>query len=101
MTPTFPLLGPLGAVPLPSKWLIEFGEPVATDELGPDAAEDPMLVFNLADQVRETIQLTLYRLLARRRRAFRGCSRHPRPPRRAGADDEPHLPLQVETLRRA
>jgi 1-acyl-sn-glycerol-3-phosphate acyltransferase len=72
VTPTFPLLGPLGAVPLPSKWLIEFGEPVATAELGPDAADDPMLVFNLADQVRETIQHTLYRLLARRRNAFRG-----------------------------
>jgi 1-acyl-sn-glycerol-3-phosphate acyltransferase len=72
VTPTFPLLGPLGAVPLPSKWLIEFGEPVTTAELGPEAAEDPMLVFNLADQVRETIQHTLYRLLARRRNAFRG-----------------------------
>jgi 1-acyl-sn-glycerol-3-phosphate acyltransferase len=70
VTPTFPLLGPLGAVPLPSKWLIEFGEPVSTAELGPDAADDPMLVFNLADQVRETIQLTLYRLLGRRRHAF-------------------------------
>jgi len=72
VTPTFPLLGPLGAVPLPSKWLIEFGEPVSTTELGPDAADDPMLVFNLADQVRETIQNTLYRLLGRRRSAFRG-----------------------------
>ena len=70
VTPTFPLLGPLGAVPLPSKWLIEFGEPLSTAELGPDAADDPMLVFNLADQVRETIQLTLYRLLGRRRNAF-------------------------------
>jgi 1-acyl-sn-glycerol-3-phosphate acyltransferase len=72
VTPTFPLLGPLGAVPLPSKWLIEFGEAIPTVELGPDAADDPMLVFNLADQVRETIQHTLYRLLARRRSAFRG-----------------------------
>jgi 1-acyl-sn-glycerol-3-phosphate acyltransferase len=72
VTPTFPLLGPLGAVPLPSKWLMEFGEPIPTAELGPDAADDPMLVFNLADQVRETIQHTLYRLLGRRRNAFRG-----------------------------
>ena len=72
VTPTFPLLGPLGAVPLPSKWLIEFGEPIPTAELGPEAADDPMLVFDLADQVRETIQLTLYRLLGRRRNAFRG-----------------------------
>ena len=30
VTPTFPLLGPLGAVPLPSKWIIEFGEPIET-----------------------------------------------------------------------
>jgi 1-acyl-sn-glycerol-3-phosphate acyltransferase len=72
VTPTFPLLGPLGAVPLPSKWLIEFGEPIPTTDQGPDAADDPMLVFNLADEVRETIQHTLYRLLGRRRNAFRG-----------------------------
>ena len=57
VTPTFPLLGPLGAVPLPSKWIIEFGEPIETAALGgAAAAEDPMLVFNLTDQVRETIQ---------------------------------------------
>ena len=33
ITPLFPLLGPLGLVPLPSKWLIEFGEPIRTDYL--------------------------------------------------------------------
>lgn len=72
VTPTFPLLGPLGAVPLPSKWYIEFGEPIRTDEIGAAAADDPMLVFNLTDQVRETIQHTLYRLLGQRRNAFLG-----------------------------
>lgn len=66
VTPTFPLLGPLGLVPLPSKWLIDFGEPIETASYGAAAAEDPMLVFNLADQVRETIQHTLYALLAQR-----------------------------------
>ena len=70
VTPTFPLLGPLGLVPLPSKWIIEFGEPIATDGLGEGAADDPMLVFNLTDQVRETIQHTLYRLLMARRSIF-------------------------------
>lgn len=65
VTPTFPWLGPLGLVPLPSKWLIEFGEPVVTEGQA-EAADDPMVVFNLADQVRETIQQTLYRLLDRR-----------------------------------
>jgi 1-acyl-sn-glycerol-3-phosphate acyltransferase len=72
ITPTFPLLGPLGAVPLPSKWYIEFGEPIRTDRYSPADAEDPMLVFNVTDQVRETIQQTLYRLLSQRRNAFLG-----------------------------
>jgi len=70
ITPTFPWLGPLGAIPLPSKWIIEFGEPIRTDGLGPEAADDPMLVFNITDQVRETIQHTLYRLLMQRRSVF-------------------------------
>ena len=70
ITPFFPLLGLLGAVPLPSKWIIEFGEPIATDELGAGAADDPMLVFNLTDQVRETIQQSLYQLLLQRKSVF-------------------------------
>jgi 1-acyl-sn-glycerol-3-phosphate acyltransferase len=70
ITPTFPLLGPLGLVPLPSKWLIAFGEPIETASYGPAAAEDPMLVFNLTDQVRETIQHSLYQLLLQRTSVF-------------------------------
>ena len=67
ITPTFPWLGPLGLVPLPSKWHIEFGEPIPTAGYGPDAADDPMLTFELTDQVRERIQAALYRLLSQRR----------------------------------
>ncbi|MCL3820262.1 lysophospholipid acyltransferase family protein [Aeromicrobium wangtongii] len=70
ITPFFPLLGPLGLVPLPSKWIIEFGEPVRTDAYEPEAADDPMLLFNVTDQVRETIQQTLYQLLVDRGNAF-------------------------------
>jgi len=70
ITPTWPWLGPLGLVPLPSKWLIEFGAPVPTDDFGEHAAEDPMLVFDLTDQVRQTIQQTLYALLVQRRSVF-------------------------------
>ncbi|MFH8371528.1 lysophospholipid acyltransferase family protein [Streptomyces sp. NPDC018031] len=70
VTPTFPLLGPLGAVPLPTKWTIQFGEPIATDGYPAEAADDPMLMFNLTDQVRETIQHTLYKLLVQRRSVF-------------------------------
>jgi 1-acyl-sn-glycerol-3-phosphate acyltransferase len=72
VTPLFPLFGPLGAVPLPSKWYIEFGEPIRTDVFGEGAQDDPMLVFNLTDQVRENIQQTLYRLLSGRRNVFLG-----------------------------
>ncbi|MFI8948922.1 lysophospholipid acyltransferase family protein [Streptomyces sp. NPDC053750] len=70
LTPTFPWLGPLGAVPLPTKWTIQFGEPIRTDGYPPEAAEDPMLMFNLTDQVREQIQHTLYKLLVQRRSVF-------------------------------
>jgi 1-acyl-sn-glycerol-3-phosphate acyltransferase len=71
LTPTFPWLGPLGLVPLPSKWYIEFGAPIRTDELGAAAAADPLIVFDLTDRVRETIQSTLYRLLGQRRSVWR------------------------------
>jgi 1-acyl-sn-glycerol-3-phosphate acyltransferase len=70
ITPFFPLLGPLGLIPLPSKWLIEFGEPIRTDSFDEGAADDPMLVFNVTDQVRETVQQTLYSLLMQRRSVF-------------------------------
>lgn len=71
VTPTFPLLGPLGLLPLPSKWIITYGEPVLTDGYSPDDAQDPMTVFNLSDHVREAIQQSLYRALATRRNVFR------------------------------
>lgn len=70
ITPFFPWLGPLGMVPLPSKWILEFGEPIRTDEFEEGAAEDPMLTFDITDQVRETIQQNLYTLLRERTSAF-------------------------------
>ena len=41
----------LGLIPLPSKWIIEFGEPIPTDHLGDGAADDPVLVFDITDRV--------------------------------------------------
>jgi nucleoside-diphosphate-sugar epimerase/1-acyl-sn-glycerol-3-phosphate acyltransferase len=70
VTPTFPWLGPLGAIPLPSRWLIEFCEPIETAGYGPDAVLDPMVVFDLTDQVRETIQRTIDKNLEDRGGAF-------------------------------
>lgn len=72
VTPLFPLAGPLGLVPLPSKWHIKFGEQISTDGYDESAADDPMVTFELTDQVRETIQHTLYQLLANRRNTFLG-----------------------------
>jgi 1-acyl-sn-glycerol-3-phosphate acyltransferase len=65
VTPTFPWLGPLGLVPLPSKWLIQFCPPIPTEHLT-EYADDPLVVYNLADQVRETIQSALLELLEKR-----------------------------------
>ncbi|BBY80438.1 acyltransferase [Mycolicibacterium pulveris] len=72
ITPFFPLAGPAGMVPLPSKWHIQFGEPIETAGYDESAAEDPMVTFELTDHVRETIQQTLYQLLANRRNTFFG-----------------------------
>jgi 1-acyl-sn-glycerol-3-phosphate acyltransferase len=66
----FPALGPLGLVPLPSKWLIDFGEPIETASYGAEAADDPMFVFEMTDRVRDTIQQMLYRNLMGRRSIF-------------------------------
>jgi 1-acyl-sn-glycerol-3-phosphate acyltransferase len=70
ITPTFPLLGPLGAVPLPSRWRIEFCDPIEVAHYGPDAAEDRALVFEISERVRETIQRKLYENLVKRGSAF-------------------------------
>jgi 1-acyl-sn-glycerol-3-phosphate acyltransferase len=70
VTPTFPWLGPLGVVPLPSKWRIEFLEPIETASYGPEAAADRTLVLELSERVRGEIQQALYSNLLRRGPAF-------------------------------
>jgi 1-acyl-sn-glycerol-3-phosphate acyltransferase len=56
VTPTFPLLGPLGLLPLPTKWVIRIGEPLALSHLGPDAAADELLISRLTEDLRTQIQ---------------------------------------------
>jgi 1-acyl-sn-glycerol-3-phosphate acyltransferase len=70
ITPTFPLLGPLGLLPLPSRWRIEFLEPIDLSGYGPGAGEDRSLVFDISEQVREMVQEALYRGLVTRGSAF-------------------------------
>jgi len=56
VTPTFPALGPLGAVPLPSKWIIRVGRPIPLDHLEADAADDELLIARLTEELRAKIQ---------------------------------------------
>lgn len=70
ISPTWPWLGVLGFVPLPTKWYIDFGEPLSTKEYGPAAADNLVLVSQLTDQVRNTVQQMIYSRLAERRSIF-------------------------------
>jgi 1-acyl-sn-glycerol-3-phosphate acyltransferase len=63
----FPWLGPLGAIPWPTKWTIDFGEPIPLDEYGPDAADDVVIVSQLTDRVRNIVQEMVNSRLSQRR----------------------------------
>jgi 1-acyl-sn-glycerol-3-phosphate acyltransferase len=71
VTPTFPLLGPLGAIPLPSRWRIAFGAPLELGGLGPEDADDRATVLEVAEDVRSRIQAMVYENLIERQGAFR------------------------------
>jgi 1-acyl-sn-glycerol-3-phosphate acyltransferase len=72
ITPTFPALGPLGLLPAPTKWRIQFGEPLDLSSHGPEAADDEILVGKLAERVRATIQGMLDRAVGARKSVFFG-----------------------------
>jgi hypothetical protein len=72
LTPTFPWLGLLGFVPLPSRWSIDFGPPIPTDGHGAGAADDPILVNRLSEEVRDAVQRMIDGRLARRRSVWFG-----------------------------
>ena len=59
VTPTFPLLGPLGFLPLPTKWVIQIGEPISIDHLAPDAASDELLISRMNEELRSKIQVLI------------------------------------------
>lgn len=70
ITPFFPWLGPLGVLPLPTRWSITFCEPLHTEEYDPAAADDPLIVLGLTEMVRERIQATIDAKLAERKSIF-------------------------------
>lgn len=62
ITPTFPWLGPLGLLPVPTKWTIQIGAPVAPPAIG----DEPETV-RVAETVRTSIDGMIADLLAQRR----------------------------------
>jgi len=72
ITPAFPWLGLLGLIPLPTKWTIDFGEPIPMDEYGPDAADNLLLLSQLTGQVRDVVQGMVDERLVGRRSVFLG-----------------------------
>lgn len=72
ISPTFPWFGLLGFVPLPTKWYIDYGEPIPMDVYGPGAANNLVLVSQLTDQVRNVVQEMIYGRLEQRKSVFLG-----------------------------
>jgi len=72
ISPTWPWLGPLGFIPLPTRWSIDFGAPIPMEGYRPEAANNPVLVSQLTDQVRNVVQEMIYRRLAARRSVLFG-----------------------------
>lgn len=70
ITFTWPWLGPLGALPLPSKWFIDFGKPIPIPDMKYRPSEEPLLVNRITAQVRDHIQKTVNRLLVQREKVF-------------------------------
>ena len=70
VTPTFPWLGLTGLLPLPSRWIVKFADPIHLTDLSPEAADDRLLVGRLADQIRAQIQALVDDLRVQRGRAF-------------------------------
>ena len=70
ITLTFPWLGLLGFWPLPTKWYIDFGEPIPMETYGLDASRNLVLVSQLTDHVRNVVQDMVHERLAQRRSIF-------------------------------
>ncbi len=62
ITPTFPWLGPLGLLPVPTKWTIQIGKPIAPPKPGDEEG-----TLRVAEHVRGAIDGMIADLLAQRR----------------------------------
>lgn len=67
LTPTFPWLGPLGLIPLPTKWRIIFGKPVSLKRYKRSDANNERIVRKLTEEVRGKVQKMINEALKKRR----------------------------------
>jgi 1-acyl-sn-glycerol-3-phosphate acyltransferase len=72
ITPTFPWLGPLGLFPYPTRWFIDFGEPLDLSGYSPEDAGDHELVARLNQELSAAVQRLIDRRLTRRRSIWLG-----------------------------
>ncbi|GAB4342216.1 MAG: hypothetical protein Kow0099_19610 [Candidatus Abyssubacteria bacterium] len=72
LSATFPWLGPLGFIPLPTKWYIQFGSIIRYDEYDESALNDNVIINRLNRQLRATVQDMVDSLLKKRRSLFFG-----------------------------
>ncbi len=69
IAPPFPLL----PVPLPSKWHVQFLEPIHVEqEYPPEAADDRKIVKAISDDIRDRMQAAIDEMLSRRKHIFFG-----------------------------
>ncbi|MCA2960900.1 MAG: acyltransferase family protein [Silvanigrellales bacterium] len=72
ITPTFPWFGPLGLIPLPSKWSIHCMPAIDFSNYGPGAEKDRVLVSKMSKRVKDMIQDTIVDKLKLRRSIWFG-----------------------------
>jgi 1-acyl-sn-glycerol-3-phosphate acyltransferase len=68
ITPTFPLLGPLGLLPVPTKWTIQIGAPIMVPPAdGEPGTDQTKIISEFAEMVRGRIDAMIADILAHRR----------------------------------
>jgi 1-acyl-sn-glycerol-3-phosphate acyltransferase len=72
ITPTFPLLGPLGLLPVPTKWSIKIGPPIVFPSAGIDGEGSKEENLEMAEMVRSKLDHMIAELLSARRSVLFG-----------------------------
>ncbi|MBZ0272874.1 acyltransferase family protein [bacterium] len=71
ITPFFPWLGPLGAIPMPVRYHVTYGEPIHLyEEYGPETINNPERIRMLADRVQMIVQDMIVHGLDERQSVF-------------------------------